>query len=78
MEQHIQTFDAVDKNGTPYTLEVWQEVIPAGTRADPDATVAGLKQLRTSDGLSVSRKSKGVYEIVQTGTILTSDAPDAP
>jgi hypothetical protein len=78
METLIQTFEASDDQGTTHTLHVYQEHVPAGTRANPNATVSGMKRIVTANGLSVNRRGKGEYEIVQTGQILRSSAPDAP
>jgi hypothetical protein len=77
----IQTFTAKDNTGMTYTLYVYQEQIPAvGTRSNPNATVPGLKHISSEDGQTVSRKDKGVYELLTNFgvKVLHSDAPDAP
>lgn len=78
METPIQTFEASDDEGTTHTLHVYQEHVPTGTRANPNATDPGMKRILTANGLSVNRRGKGEYEIVQTGQLLRSSVPDAP
>ncbi len=78
MEELIQKFIAVDENGTPHDLQVYQSEISVATRAHPSAVQPGLKSIVTVDGQSVHRLSKGQYEIVGTGVNLSSSDPDAP
>ncbi len=76
--EHVQTFEAVGDDGRNYVLNVFVEIIDAKTQGDPEAEIPGLKSIKTSDGESVNRVSKGRYQIVSTGVELTADAADAP
>ena len=78
METLVQTFEAVDDQGTTHTLLVYQPQVSAATRDNATATIPGMKRITTVDGLSVNRRAKGEYEIVQTGKILRSTASNAP
>jgi hypothetical protein len=78
MEMLIQTFQALDDQGDSHTLCVYQAQVPVATRANPSATMPGMKRLVTDDGQSVKRRAKGEYEIEQTGQILRSKDSGAP
>jgi hypothetical protein len=78
MEELVQNFALTKDDGTPVTLHVYQDQVPVPTRPDPTATVPGIKRIVTAEGLTVNRRDKGEYEIVQTGEILRSSHPDAP
>ena len=79
MERHTETFVAFhEEDKRSETLHVFTEFKDAGSQDDPNAKIATFKQLRTSDGRVVQWKKKGVYEILDTGETLTSDALDAP
>jgi len=77
METLVQTFEASDNQGTTHTLRVYQSQVSAATRGR-NATISGMKRIVTIEGLSVNRRAKGEYEIVQTGKIVRSTASDAP
>lgn len=78
MERLTKTFTARSKDGQEFVLHVYTNFIAVGTLSNPRAEVPGLKRLRTSDGMAVNRLDSGRYEIVQTGVVVMSDAPDAP
>jgi hypothetical protein len=71
-------FTARDHAGNVYTVYIFTEYSPAGTRDDPHAMLEGMKELQVADGSPVNRKQQGEYEIVSTGVILRSDDPKAP
>ena len=74
--KHIGTFSARDKDGTRYTIYVYQDFIQT-RRGEP--AIPGLKELRLADGTHVNHIEQGQYEILNwRKTILTSDDPNAP
>lgn len=77
-QRRDRSFTAIDPDCQPVTLHVMVDVVDAGTRRDPTATVDGFKSIETNDGKTVQRIDKGVYQIVATEQRLTSDDPDAP
>ena len=50
----------------------------AGTVENPSVEVEGMEELKTFEGMAVTRLEKGKYQIAQTGIIIRSDLPDAP
>lgn len=70
--------EALGTDGEEYTIYEYTEFIENVTHSEGRSEMAGLKELRTSDGYSVNYVSKGQYKIVQTGMLLRSDSPDAP
>jgi hypothetical protein len=76
--RHESSFDATDEAGGHRTLHVFVDVIDAGTMGDQSATIDGLRSIRTEGGEPVNRLSKGHYQVVATGLILTSSADGAP
>ena len=76
-----QSFLAMDDQGKTRRLVVWAEIRDVGTLQNP---IAGLEegempphQIKTESGQHVNRITKGEYEIVETGKILTSADPNA-
>ena len=74
----MRTFEAKDESGTWYTIngyaaEVKSVAEGSGSRRH---RLGGLR-LRTDTGALVNWKSKGVYEMAETGDVLTSDDPNA-
>ena len=68
----------MDNNGHRHQLNVFVDIIDAGTLSNPNAEKEGLMFIKTSDGAVVNRLEKGKYQIVVTNSILTSDEQDAP
>lgn len=60
----IERFHARAANGETFEIVVDQEMVPAGTSGDPNATVPGLKSLRTSDGRMVNRISDTEFSVL--------------
>ena len=75
--RHESSFDATDERGEHHTLNVFVDIIDAGTMDDPHATIEGLRSIRTAAGDCVNRIAKGSYQIVTTGMNLTSSDPAA-
>jgi hypothetical protein len=71
-------FEAVGSDSETYTVYELTDINNVGAQTDPYAVAEGLKELRTSDGLTVNRIKKGEYQVVQTGVSLFSDSPAAP
>ncbi len=78
MRKLIQKFKATDEKGLVHELKAYQRFDDAGTFHNPQARAPGLIEFFTDEGQDVNRLDKGKYEIVATGEILTSSAPDAP
>jgi len=76
--RHTRSFVAVGEGGAEWTIHIFTEIVDAGTFADPNAELEGLKQLRTENGDAVNRLEKGKYQIAVTGETLTSEDPNAP
>ena len=71
-------FVAAGDDGKNYVINMYVDVIKAGTHDDLNGEIEGLKSLLTSDGLQVNYISKGEYKIAVTGIHLHSQSPDAP
>ena len=67
MRKKIGQFKVQADDGQIFTLYEYQALIDIGTKADPSATLPGLKELVTSDGMRVSYELDGAYEIVSLG-----------
>jgi hypothetical protein len=76
-ERHKYSFPAVDTAGRIHQVEVWAEVLEAGTLDDPYQEVDGLLRLQTNTGERVIYLGRGRYQITGTGESLTSDDPQA-
>ncbi len=71
----------MDDQGKTRRLVVWAEIRDVGTLQNPIAELVGGEmpphQIKTESGQHVNRITKGEYEIVETGKILTSADPNA-
>ena len=76
-----QSFLAMDDQGKTRRLVVWAEMRDVGTLQNPIAELEEGEmphhQIKTESGQHVNRITKGEYEIVETGKILTSADPNA-
>jgi Trp operon repressor len=76
-----QSFLAMDDQGKTRRLVVWTEIRDVGTLQNPIAELEEgempHRQIKTESGQHVNRITKGEYEIVETGKILTSADPNA-
>lgn len=79
MKKHTNTFNAVSDEGVTYVIHEYTEFVDAGSFGDPNRTVEGLKELRTSNHEAVNRIKKGKYVILSPfGEIaVTSDDQNA-
>jgi hypothetical protein len=71
------TFQARGDDGREHTVLIVTEYLREGTYDDPPGVLEGAKELRTAAGAKVQRLRKGEYQLVDTGDILRSDAPEA-
>ena len=71
----------MDDQGKTRRLVVWAEIRDVGTLQNPIAELEEREmphhQIKTESGQHVNRITKGEYEIVETGKILTSADPNA-
>jgi hypothetical protein len=75
---HMRTFEAKDKSGTRYTINGYAgEAKSVAERPGLRRHRFGGLRLRTDTGALVNWKSKGIYEMADTGDVLTSDDPNA-
>jgi hypothetical protein len=71
-------FWAVDDDGKRHYIIIYTQDTDATTLGGSGQDeLPGVLEYVTSNGLRVSRLEKGKYQVVQTGTILRSDAEDA-
>lgn len=75
--RHDGSFIAADVDGNEYLIDVYIEIVGAGSFENPNATIEGMRTLKTRDGDSVNYLDKGKYQLVQTGVILESSDPGA-
>ncbi len=78
MKRKTGQFIAEDEKGRRYTILILTNVVKAGTVENPGERVEETTELKTFEGMPVSRLEKGKYQIIQTGTVVRSDSPDAP
>ena len=78
MKRCTGQFTAYDEANRKYTIYEDTEFVDASSHSDPKAVLAGLKSLRTSNGVPVNYMKKGEYKIVATGQVLWSREPTAP
>jgi hypothetical protein len=78
MKKHTGTFTAYDDFGQEHVIYIYTDIIDAGSNTNPHATIEGMKELLTESGECVNSKENGVYEVVSSGLLLHSDAPNAP
>jgi len=71
------SFIAKDAQGRSHRLNVLVHITNVGHILDPDAEIEGMIEIRTESGQNVRVITKGRYEIVETGEVLTSDDPEA-
>jgi hypothetical protein len=77
MNRQTGSFLAFHKDKRSETLFEYTDFKDVGSQGNPNARIVVLsKHLRTSDGKFVQWRAKGVYEILDTGEILTSDVTD--
>jgi hypothetical protein len=70
-KKKIRTFKATGTSGKVFTIEHWQDQIPAPSFEDPNGVIEGQDSLVTG-GQPVNYISKGKYLIVATGEELTA------
>lgn len=72
MKRQTGMFTVRGDDNQSYTIYEYTEVLDARSHDDPTATLSGLKELRTADGVPVNVLEPGVYKIVTTGMMLRS------
>jgi hypothetical protein len=79
MERLTGTFPATGDDGCHYTVHIYSEYIDTTAEdTSQQGAVEAMRIFKTAEGLSVTYRKKGEYQILQTGVILRSDSPDAP
>ena len=67
MKRKTDEFVVITDSGQKYTIYEYTNFIDVGTFQNPKATIPGLREFRTSDGMAVNILKEGSYEIVQLG-----------
>ena len=78
MKRHTRIVTAYGDDGRAYTLYIYTNYAPTGTRNTPSTLIEDITELATSDGQPVRWRAKGLYEIELSGVVLRSSASDAP
>ncbi|AIC88213.1 gp64 [Burkholderia pseudomallei] len=63
-------FEAVDKDGTKYTVVVRQDEIDTSTLSGR-SSILGMKEFRLSNGEPLNRVSENVFRLVRSGVEIT-------
>jgi hypothetical protein len=71
IHREINRFEAASEDGDIYTVIVRQEFILAEEYEKPTEEIPGLKDLITTDGVSLHFINDNQFQIAQTGEILT-------
>ena len=79
MKRRTGSFTAQGDDHKIYTIYEFTDFEDIRTHDDyATVKIPGSEELRTSDGIPVNYKEKGVYQIASTGVIIRSNAPGAP
>jgi hypothetical protein len=78
MKRQPRILATLGDDGCQYTLYIYTDSALPATSMASRVPLAGSTEIATSDGHLVRWRAKGVYEIVTTGVVLRSAAPDAP
>jgi hypothetical protein len=78
MRRATGSFPALDDRGKLYRIIIYTTFIERPMLNGPPARIDGVKEFALTDGSPVNRMDTGQYEIVATGRVLRSDAPNAP
>jgi hypothetical protein len=69
MKQMTDKFLVITDSGKEYIIHEYTDIIYVNTFENPKATIPGLKEFRTSDGMAVNFVEEGIYMIVPFGVI---------
>lgn len=64
MKKMTDKFLVITDSGQKHLVYEYTNILDASSFENPNATMPGLKELRTSDGKAVNFVSEGVYKIV--------------
>ncbi|MEA3031179.1 MAG: hypothetical protein QOG13_2504 [Sphingomonadales bacterium] len=67
MRELIDEFDVRTETGQVLRLFEFQDIINAGTKDDPHATIPGMKSIVTEDGREVNFIDENTFHIVSRG-----------
>jgi hypothetical protein len=77
MKRQTGTFVARDDFDQEYTIYIFTNYTHSRSYGHPDELIEGLEELQLADGAPVNPIERGRYQVVKTGAILRSDAPNA-
>ena len=69
MKRKTDEFFVITDSGQKYMVYEYTNFIDAGSFENPKATIHGLKEFRTSDGMAVNFVEEGIYKIVPLDVI---------
>jgi hypothetical protein len=77
MRRQTGTLVARDELGQEHTIYIITNFTPSRAHGRSDELIEGLEELQLADGAPVNLIERGRYQVVKTGAILRSDAPNA-
>ena len=64
MRRKIGQFIATDGNGRRYTILIYTNIIKAGTFENPSEGVEGMTELKTFEGMAVTRLEMSLFRLI--------------
>lgn len=75
--RYKDSFGARDEEGKRHIIDVFVEVLSAGSVDRPSGEIEGMDRLQTRDKQLVNRIEKGKYQLATSGSVLSSDDAEA-
>jgi hypothetical protein len=71
MKRIVESFNLKDNLGNVYPVDIWEEIIDAGTLNNPDAVIPGMQEVVLSDGRRVNDRGDGTFYLFREGVVLS-------
>jgi hypothetical protein len=71
MKRIVESFNLKDNLGNVYPVNIWEEIIDAGTLNNPDAVIPGMQEVVLSDGRRVNDRGDGTFYLFREGVVLS-------
>jgi hypothetical protein len=71
MKRIVESFNLKDNIGNVYPVDIWEEIIDAGTLNNPDAVIPGMQEVVLSDGRRVNDRGDGTFYLFREGVVLS-------
>lgn len=78
MEKIVNTYEASAADGSSVTVYEVQEMDNAGTMANPNQKVGGIKRMQLSDGRPLEMVGSREFKVAATGEVFLLDRPYVP